>query len=191
MLREQTEHTHKVSAFTQAEIFQLAKGKAALSKMTTAALALLADRPETVPDLSASQDCFNAARQLYDDVKDWKDDYLHGRYSSLLTAALLAMSSEGAHDPRGGIDPDDVSAELHRGGHVASALNQAARWCDDSLQHVAGYQMAGWTRLVTSLRSQVVRLRDDLAEIQSRTEGVIEPKPGASGRSIQLETESV
>jgi hypothetical protein len=166
MLREQTEHTGRLSAFTEAEVFQIAKGKAALSKMTTTALALLADRPETIAKLSASQDCFNAARQMYDDVKDWKEDYLNRRYSALLTAALLELSGGEAKSPQGSIDVDALSTRLHYGGHIDRALAQAAQWCDEAARHVVGYKVAGWSRLIQSLRAQVVRLRRDLATIR-------------------------
>ena len=166
MLREQTEHTGRLSAFTEAEVFQIAKGKAALSKMTTAALALLANRPETIAKLSASQDCFNAARQMYDDVKDWREDYASRRYSALLTAALLELGGE--KNPQDSIDVETLSTKLHYGGHIDRALAQAAQWCDEAAMHAAGYKVAGWTRLIESLRAQVVRLRGDLAAIREQ-----------------------
>jgi hypothetical protein len=169
MVREQTEHTGRLSAFSEAEVFQIAKGKAAHSKMTTAALALLADRPETIAKLSASQDYFNAARQLYDDAKDWKEDYRNRRYSSLLTAALLEISGGEAEGPQGSIDIDDMDAlslRLHYGGHIDRALAQAVQWCDEAERHVEGYRVAGWSRLIQSLRGKVVRLRGDLAAIR-------------------------
>jgi hypothetical protein len=172
MLREQTEHKDRLSAFNEAEVFQIAKGKAALSKLTTAALALLANRPETIANLSDSQDCFNAARQIYDDVKDWKEDYLNRRYSSLLTAALLELSGSGAKNPQGTIDVDALSKQLHYGGHIDTALAQAALWCDEAAKHVTGYHVAGWTRLIQSLRAQVVRLRGDLATIRESSSRV-------------------
>jgi hypothetical protein len=168
MLREQKQHTDQLSAFTEAEVFQIAKGKAALSKMTTAALALLGNRPEMIASLSASQDCFNAARQMYDDVKDWKEDYQNRRYSSLLTAALLELSGGEAINPQGSIDVEALSTRMHYGGHIDHALAQAAQWCDEAASHVANYKVAGWSRLIQSLRAQVVRLREDLATIRKR-----------------------
>jgi len=172
MLREQTQHTNRLSAFSEAEVFEIAKGKAALSKMTTTALALLANRPETISDLSASQDCFNAARQMYDDVKDWREDYVNRRYSSLLTAALLEMS--GDEGSEGSIDMEALSRRLHYGGHIDHALAKAGQWCDDAARHAVSYRLAGWSRLVQSLRAQVVRLRGDLARIRERTAGAEE-----------------
>lgn len=167
MLREQTAHTRRLAPFTDAETFQIAKGKAALSKMTTAALALLAGRPETIARLSASQDCFNAARQMYDDVKDWKEDYRNGRYSSLVTAALLELHPVEADGPRAG-GLDELTSRLHYGGHIDTALARAAQWCDDAATHVAGYNVTGWLRLIHALREQVSRLRADLAAIRER-----------------------
>jgi len=166
MLREQTAHTGRLAAFTEAEVFEIAKGKAALSKMTTAALALLANRPETIAKLSVSQDCFNAARQMYDDVKDWREDYASRRYSALLTAALLELGGE--KNPQDSIDVETLSTKLHYGGHIDRALAQAAQWCDEAAMHAAGYKVAGWTRLIESLRAQVVRLRGDLAAIREQ-----------------------
>ena len=167
MLREQTAHTGRLAAFTEAEVFEIAKGKAALSKMTTAALALLANRPETITKLSASQDCFNAARQMYDDVKDWREDYVNRRYSALLTAALLELDGH-EKNPQGSIDADALSTKLHYGGHIDRALAQAAEWCEEAAMYVAGYKVAGWSRLIQSLRAQVVRLREDLAAIREQ-----------------------
>jgi len=169
MLREQTHHTAKLLPYSAAEVYQIAKGKAALSKMTTTALAHLAQQPEKMIPFAASQDCFNAARQLYDDVKDWKEDYLSQRYSSLITAPLLELRPDQEGEPADGISTVDLSAQLHAGGHIEAALTQSARWCEEALAHVAPYSVNGWVRLVQSLRSQVLRLRDDLATI--RTEG--------------------
>ncbi len=184
MLREQTEHTGRLCAFTEAEVYQIAKGKAALSKMTTAALALLDGRPEAIAKLSASQDCFNAARQMYDDVKDWKEDYLNYRYSSLLTAALLdhagreGLPLQGSGDWHSSLSVEALSARLHYGGHIDQALAQAAQWCNDAIEHAAGCQVGGWNRLIQSLRTQVLRLRGDLAMIRARaTTGQQQPLP--------------
>ena len=170
MLQEQARHTGKVTAFRDGEAFSIAKGKSALSKMTTTALALLAGRPETIRTLSASQDCFNAARQMYDDVKDWRADYLDRRYSSLLTAALVELGGgdSGLHA---------VSAQLHYGGHIDKSLTQAAAWCDEALESVSDLRVPGWVRLVHSLQAQVVRLRDDLARIREASEKRMEAVP--------------
>jgi len=168
MLHEQNAHTDRLSAFTEAEVFQIAKGKAALSKMTTAALALLGNRPETITKLSASQDCFNAARQMYDDVKDWRADYLSRRYSALLTAALLELCGDDKN-PLASVDVEALSTKLHYGGHIDHALALAAQWCDEAAMHAAGFKVAGWSRLIQSLRAQVVRLRADLATIREQS----------------------
>jgi hypothetical protein len=187
MLREQTAHTGKLTPFSEAEVFQIAKGKAALSKMTTTALALLARQPDTIANLAASQDCFNAARQLYDDVKDWKDDYHHRRYSSLLTEAILATASSDTLDR---IDPEVLGVQLHGGGHIDRALAQAAQWCEQAQAHVAMYRVSGWVRLIQSLQTQIVRLRTDLVAIRQQAE-VAAPRPAESVDALPIKAECV
>jgi hypothetical protein len=94
------------------------------------------------------------------------------RYSSLLTAALLEMS--GDEGSEGSIDMEALSRRLHYGGHIDHALAKAGQWCDDAARHAVSYRLAGWSRLVQSLRAQVVRLRGDLARIRERTAGAEE-----------------
>jgi hypothetical protein len=105
---------------------------------------------------------------MYDDVKDWKEDYLNRRYSSLLTAALMELAAGDPGNPQDSLDLDSLRSQLHYGGHIDRALAQAALWCDQAAMQVAGYKVAGWSRLIQSLRTQVVRLREDLAAIRDR-----------------------
>ncbi len=88
MLLEQCQHKLRYAPYVEAEVLAIAKGKSASSKGTTAAMALLSGREDELAGFSQSQDCFNIAMQLYDDVRHWREDLKAGMYSYPLTRAI-------------------------------------------------------------------------------------------------------
>lgn len=88
VLVERAKHFGMVSPFPFSEFEVIAKGKAAMAKYVTAALAVLSNKSQKIEKLEISQDYFNIGFQLYDDLKDWKKDYQNRNYSYLLTTIV-------------------------------------------------------------------------------------------------------
>lgn len=88
MLCELRKHRGVCSPYSREEWMAIAKGKSALSKGTSAAMSLLSGRGDHLSAISESQDCFNIAMQLYDDVRDWRDDLSRGVYTLMLSSRL-------------------------------------------------------------------------------------------------------
>ena len=94
ILFEKAKHTGIVTPFPFTEFEVIAKGKAAMAKYITAALAILSNKPSNIEKLEKSQDYFNIAFQLYDDLKDWKIDYKNCNYSYLLSTVIYENQLE-------------------------------------------------------------------------------------------------
>lgn len=97
VMREKRDHCWQLRCFGEGEFFEIATGKACVSKATHIALASLSGLYGNVDALSLSQDFFNAAFQCYDDVKDWREDFAAGCFTNLLTEVLLDMGVETLH----------------------------------------------------------------------------------------------
>jgi len=85
---ERSKHFGIVSPYPYTDFEIIARGKAAISKNATTALAILSNTPEKIEPLETTQNYFNTAFQLYDDLLDWKEDYLNRNYSYLLTTVI-------------------------------------------------------------------------------------------------------
>lgn len=170
MLEEHKSHYKNVSRYADGEYFRLIKGKSALSRGTTAAVALLGGAPERLPVLNASQDFFNAALTVYDDIKDWRDDFCKGRYSYMITRAILEAGIDRtdaiANSP--GV-AESVGRHLYYSGLLEEAAGSALDWCAKAIECVDGFGVPDWVRLVRMLSGQIETLKRDLAQIRVQT----------------------
>ncbi len=167
-LAEKRIHFRRICSYTKEEFFRIASGKAGVSKAACAALAILSNSPERLDWLSRTQDLFNAALQMYDDVKDWKDDYARGNYSYLITRALTAFRLPPDVPASEMPDTDALGNHLYYSGHVEEALTFASAWCTEALEGLDRQKVAGWIQVVQKLRSQIELLRDDFGQIRVR-----------------------
>lgn len=76
------------SSYSLDEAFDIASGKAATAQMATTALACLSNSSELIRPYERSLDAFFAGLQFRDDLRDWRVDFLAGRYSYLLSQII-------------------------------------------------------------------------------------------------------
>jgi squalene cyclase len=94
LIEEQTQRQHSVvhviADFSIEAMRRQAIGKAAISRLAIVALACLTDTCDSdiMRGVIASNDHYNFARQISDDLLDWRKDYETGRHSFLLMNAL-------------------------------------------------------------------------------------------------------
>ena len=75
VLEEQNKHYNSIDEkFTEQDFYRIAKGKSAFAKYIPAALAILSNEAEKIEIFENFQDDFYVGFQIFDDIRDWKED---------------------------------------------------------------------------------------------------------------------
>ncbi len=176
ILKEQARHHGRLCPYTRDEFFELATGKVALIKTNLLAMGSLAGTSAILPPLMESQDHFLAGFQCFDDLRDWKEDLLHGNFTFLLTRVLSEGPFQGKVRQGDSIPRDDVGQVLYHGGFAQEQLHLAEQYLLSSLDTVKDIHVPNWTRNVRGFLRHCRTMRHDLKEIRRRTTRGAEPK---------------
>jgi len=136
----------------------LATGKTGPAKIAAIGLSLLAGGGEPT-DLLQAIDAYNLARQLYDDLVDWRDDLATRRPSTLVARLAVARP----HLLNGA--PDLVARELYYGGHALAQLERALA-CAGQARAIGG--LDAWSGVVRGLEKSCHDMHHDLSRIIAR-----------------------
>ena len=93
LLDEQSRRQNPLTPFSMDDYKRQAIGKAAISRLTVICLAALTgdEDEQKTRDLIAANDHYNYARQIIDDLSDWRTDYAKGHITYPLAASLISM----------------------------------------------------------------------------------------------------
>jgi len=167
VLSEKQTHFGRVKPLTEGQFFDLAKNKAGLSKLVTTGLAIMDGLPGPVETLSRSQDQFNAACQMYDDIVDLRDDLAGRQYTYLLSAGItgagLPESDLLSFNPHA---VDELFRYIYYSGLIEDSLKMASGWCTDALETVRELPVLRWNSVVSALRTRLENLASDLGSIR-------------------------
>jgi hypothetical protein len=136
----------------------LAMDKTGPAKIAAIGLSLLAGGAEPTELLSVI-DAYNLARQLYDDLVDWRDDLAARRPSTLV--ARLAVSRPGLLDG----PPEGAAREIYYGGHALAQLERALA-CAAQARAIGG--LDDWMDIVRGLENACRDMHHDLSRIIAR-----------------------
>jgi squalene-hopene/tetraprenyl-beta-curcumene cyclase len=136
----------------------LATGKSGASQAIIAGLVDLAGTEHYLLSFTRSLNLFNFSCQMFDDICDWKEDYLN-RSPSLVLCSLL---KEQPVEPKEQ-DLEQIARELYYGGHVCTVLQQAIDAFDQATSIVP--ENVSWIRLVNKLRERCEGLLTDIIKI--------------------------
>ena len=103
---------------------EIARGKNGIARTTIAGLAKMQGSTAALAPLTEAIDCYNEARQLWDDLTDWKED-LDAGVPSLLLARILGKRPEGLPEQDFAILKAEIGREIYYGGHAAYVLHLA------------------------------------------------------------------
>lgn len=138
----------KLGYYNHKEFYMIAKGKAALDKISCMAVAFLANRNDTFNALARTSDCFGIALQLADDVKDWEEDYLAQRYSFLL---LNVLSNENFDLKRGSVPSiEEMKIIIHSGYWIERTLEESNKWLRNAMKAVRKIKCDAWLNYLKS-----------------------------------------
>ena len=117
--------SHGLGCDSMTRCLSLARGKTALLKTCTLALAFLAGREQEQAWISRALDHHHAGLVLLDDLEDWKEDFLRGNHSFLLTRVLHRAGLREEVEQRAPVSLDRLARCLYGRGEAAGQLRRA------------------------------------------------------------------
>ena len=142
----------------------MAKGKNGVARATIAGLAALQGEWTALEPLTGALDGYSAARQLYDDLSDWKDD-LDAGIPSLLLARILPQRPSGLNEGELAALEQVVGREIFYGGHARYVMELAIGILEHAEALTTRWPALAWRKVVADLRQQCSLLLQDLERI--------------------------
>ena len=166
VLLERTKHFGIISDYSQSEFELIARGKAAMSKYVTAALSVLCNSPEKIEPLEQSQNCFNIAFQLHDDLQDWKQDYISRNYSHLLTNVIyehqLAEEVQSNSPP----DLETIGRAIYLSEAAEKQIESALLFLEKAASY--GSNCHHWIEHIYKFKSKVQKSQKNISEMRGK-----------------------
>jgi len=150
--------------FTQPLAIEIAAAKTGIAKATIAGLTELAGDDSLLEPLIESIHCYYVARQMWDDLHDWKEDLQTGIPSLLLSRLLHERPTQEEWQKAS----DQLARELYYGGHAQYVLELALDSLDEADDLTADFPQLLWRRALAEMRRQCEALLDDVGRIVRR-----------------------
>ena len=145
---------------------EIARGKNGIARTTIAGLAKMQRSSTALVPLTEAIDCYNEARQLWDDLTDWKED-LDAGVPSLLLARILGKRPEGLHEQDMAILKAEIGREIYYGGHAAFVLHLALGSLERADALLSPWPKLAWRKIHEDLRRECRLLLSDIEQIVS------------------------
>lgn len=166
VLLERTKHSGIVSDYSQSEFELVAKGKSAISKCATAALAVLCNHPETIEPLELSQDYFYIAIQLYEDYKDWKIDYKERCFSYLLTNVIYDHQLVEAVESNNTPDLETIGRTIYLSKAAENQMENAVLFIERAASY--GLNCSHWIEHIHKSKSIIQNSKKYVSEMRQK-----------------------
>ncbi|HLE84641.1 MAG TPA: prenyltransferase/squalene oxidase repeat-containing protein [Thermoanaerobaculia bacterium] len=159
------------SELTQPLALRIAKGKSSLAKFVTAGLGELAGDEAPIEPLSRALDRYYVARQMIDDLSDWRQDLERG-YPSLLLARVAGGELAGLSPPELARRSEEVGRALYGAGHARYVVELALHALAEGEALASPYPDLLWHRVMARLRGRSETLLGELERLATRAETV-------------------
>lgn len=150
--------------FTEPLAIEIATAKTGIAKATIAGLTELAGDDSLLEPLIESIHHYYVARQMWDDLHDWKEDLQTGIPSLLLSRVLHERPAQ--EERKAALD--QMARELYYGGHAQYVLGLALDSLDAADDLTTDIPDLLWRRTLTEMRRQCEALLDDVNRIVRR-----------------------
>lgn len=164
-------HSYRIGPFPVRRFCELAKGKTALLRPFSMALAFLARRTRDLARLSASLDLHHIGLVCIDDLEDWRQDFRNSNFTYLLTRLIhragLAETLRAGHP----VSTERIGRLLYATGLAEKQLRLAEIFFQRSNETVGPLPLPLWKQFNDGFRRRCRALRHDLAEIRRREQG--------------------
>lgn len=162
---------------------RMAKGKSSLAKFVVAGLGELAGDETPIDPLTRALDRYYIARQMVDDLSDWRQDLERG-YPSLLLARVAATEFAGEGKAELARQPERTSRAIYFGGHARHTVELALAALAEGEQLTAAWPDLLWHRITARLRAQCRNLLTEIDRIVGS--GSAGPREGSQRFQLSL-----
>lgn len=142
----------------------IARAKNGVARATLAGLASMSGTRSPLPALVTALDGFNAASQMLDDLRDWKEDLRYGTPSLVLARAAGEKPSWTSGEEFENV-ASEVGLRLFYDGHAAYVLNLALAELDEAERALERWPNLAWLTAHKELREECALLLADLQRI--------------------------
>ncbi len=146
--------------FDEPTALEIAVGKANLSHCVIAGLAALEGDERRLKGLCQALDMYNFAYQMFDDLCDWKEDYLQ-QSPSLLLCRWLPQRPDNPQMA----DVEVLARELYYDGHACTILQLACDAVERALQMTTDIPDLAWRIIPRNLYERCESLCGDILKI--------------------------
>jgi hypothetical protein len=188
---ERLYHAYRLGAFSMARFCSLARGKTALLRPFSMALAFLSERTEHLPRLSVSLDQHHIALVLVDDLEDWRQDYRNCNFTYLLTRLIRKAGLTDQILSGRSVSAVRVGRLLYTTGLMEKQLRLAEIFFQRSNETVGTLPLPLWKQFNNGFRIRCRALRHDLAEIRRREEGRARMRESVNRASANVPGKSI
>jgi len=139
-------------------------GKTGISRTVIAGLVELSGQENLYLPLVASMQHFYIARQICDDITDWKNDLSKSIYSTVLARLSNKYPDVFIQE----IDSEFLNAltrEFYYGGHAETLLEQAIAELHHATLAIEGLPQSGWHNAIVNLQNECVSIKNDITKI--------------------------
>lgn len=146
---------------TDEECILIAKSKTCLSRIAVVGLSVLSGDWRATDRLLLSLDHFNVAKQLFDDLLDWKADF--GAPTLLMSRlARSGIDVDGCHRER---DNSAIAREIYYRGHAEESLEIARDHVQRALEAAVTEPRSPWLTVIERVGSKIECLQLDLQKL--------------------------
>jgi len=165
---ERLHHLHRIQPFSHRRFRTLAKGKTALLKPFTMALCFLSNRECDLALLSETLDLHHIGLVFLDDLEDWREDFLRGNHTHLLTTLI---DEQGLHEEvlQGlPIPLSKVASLLYGSGLAEKQLKKAQTCFKKAMKACSTLFLPDWQSFHQALLRHCSGLHADIEAIRRR-----------------------
>lgn len=155
---------------------EIAKGKNGIARTTIAGLCEMARNPGVLQSLTEAIDCYNCARQLWDDLVDWRED-LTARVPSLVLVRIVGKAPDNLDGEQLKHMEAEVGREVFYGGHAAFTLQLALSHLERADATLALWPKLAWRKMHEELRQECQLMLADIDRIVSENIQRIQRQP--------------
>lgn len=152
-------HYNIIKEYPYEEFKKIAHGKSAIAKAATAALGSLGGDIKKIGELEETQDLFAEAAQLFDDLRDWKEDLKLKQYSWLLSALMIANGLDKE------VDEKTVSQLLFGCGYDEKVLDKINSLCEQAM--ICAGTTSSWIKRLKFMQQRANILKHDLNSMKT------------------------